>query len=175
MGHVADQPSAASATSGPREFISVPCATLDSLSTEVGGAQLLAIDAEGHELAILMGARAYMKTYEPAIVLEVLEDRLALSAATPQEVAAHLRSLGYELFEIGRFGTRPVGLADSEIPRNADWVALPECQGALVRQINTALWKCALLPMVHGLNPLQKPARRAAKPPATPRTCRPNQ
>jgi FkbM family methyltransferase len=162
MGHVADQSPAGPAASGRREFISVPCATLDSLSTDVGGAQLLAIDAEGHELAILRGARAYLKTYEPAIILEVLEDRLALSAATPEEVAAHLRSLGYELFEIRRFGARPVGLANSEIPRNADWVALPERQSALVSQINAALWKCALLPMVHGLNPLQKPARRAA-------------
>jgi FkbM family methyltransferase len=158
MGHVVDQPPADSATSEARESISVRCATLDSLSAEVGGARLLAIDAEGHELAILRGAREYLRAYKPVIILEVLEDLLAFSAATPEQVADELHSLEYELFEIGRLGTRTIGGAGSEIPRRADWVALARTEGALIGQINAALWRCALLPMISGLNPLRKTA-----------------
>jgi FkbM family methyltransferase len=158
MGHVVDQPSNDSATSEGRDFISVRCATLDSLTKQVGGARLLAIDAEGHELAILRGAREYLRTYKPAIILEVLEDRLAFSGATPEQVADQLRSLEYELSEISRFGTRTIGRAGSKIPRQADWVALPRSQGSLIREISAGLCRCALSPMMFGLNPLRKPA-----------------
>jgi FkbM family methyltransferase len=152
-GHVVDPADVVAAASEPEKFIQVPCATLDSLGAQLGRAQLLAIDAEGHEVAILKGAGEYLRAYKPTIIIEVVESRLAFSGATPKDVARHLHGVGYELFEINRFGARTIGAGESRIPRPADWLALPS-DGDLIVLINRALRRCALMPMMRGLNPL---------------------
>src|SRR4029077_15733052 len=93
-------------------------------------------------------------TCQPVIVVEVLESRLALSGATPEDVAQHLRRIGYEPFEINRFGTRAIESATPSIPRQGDWVAIPRSEHRLIELINGALRRCGLMPMVRGLNPL---------------------
>ena len=68
---------------------------------------------------------ASFRTYHPVIIIEVLEQLLRASGATPEDVARHIRRLGYDLFEIGRFGIRTIGSDIGDIPRASDWVAVP--------------------------------------------------
>lgn len=153
-GHVVREADEASATSASDDVVEIPCVTLDSLLPQLGPARLMAIDAEGHEMAILLGAGKYLRTYQPLIIIEVLESRLAASGATPEDVAQHLRRLGYDLFEIGRFGTRTIGEDKRNIPRMGDWVAVPTPDHGVRERIDRALRRCALMPMMRGLNPL---------------------
>lgn len=156
-GHVIDSALKTSATRTNEQSVEVACETLDSLSTKIGGARLLAIDAEGHEVAILKGALRYLSSYKPAIIVEVVDDLLAPSGGQPEDVAHELRPLGYELFEIRRFGTRPIRADTHDVPRRGDWLALPDSNREGIRRINRTLERCAIMPMTLGLNPLRAP------------------
>jgi hypothetical protein len=48
----------------------------------------------------------------------------------------------------------------------ADWLALPRSEGDLILRINRALRRCALMPMMRGLNPLCRDSSlRGSRPP----------
>jgi FkbM family methyltransferase len=153
-GYVVTRPDDAGPPFASEQVCELPCATLDSLLPQLGHARLLAIDAGGHEVAILQGASKYLFTHRPTIIIEVVERRLALSGATPEDVALNLRQFGYDLFEISRIGTRRIGTGREGIPRRGDWVASPSAERAEVERVNRVLRRCGLTPMMRGLNPL---------------------
>src|SRR5204862_7082374 len=76
------------------ESITVPVARLDALVSEP--VDLMKIDVEGHEMAVLDGAANLFRRFPPRyIVIELHGDNLARAGRTPEEVASHLESLGY--------------------------------------------------------------------------------
>jgi FkbM family methyltransferase len=81
----------------------VPARRLDTL-VEEGAAplpDLIKIDVEGHELAVLQGAQAAIEQAQPAIVFELNEPLAQLAGWTLEELAMLLASLGdYRYFVI---------------------------------------------------------------------------
>ncbi|MFN5516435.1 MAG: FkbM family methyltransferase [Cyanobacteriota bacterium] len=86
-------------TSGAVE--EVACFTLDSLFEReaLEGVDVIKIDAEGHELAVLGGCREILDRFSPIILYE----NIAGSHGSNQPVAQYLLDLGYQLLVYGPF------------------------------------------------------------------------
>ncbi len=77
------------------QVVEVPCLTLDSLieTESLTSVDFLKLDAEGHELNVLQGARQLLKTFAPVILYE----NIAGAQGSNLEVAEFLVQQGYEL------------------------------------------------------------------------------
>lgn len=75
----------------------VPVGTLDALveTLELPRVDLLKIDVEGCEAAVLAGAAGSLARFRPAVYLEVARDRLLRAGSSPEEIRAMLSGLGY--------------------------------------------------------------------------------
>lgn len=85
--------------------VTVPMVTLDQLAAERGFApDLMKIDVEGYELAVLAGARRILTNDRPLLFLEVHPARLAALGSSAAAVGELLGEVGYrlELVEGGR-------------------------------------------------------------------------
>lgn len=81
--------------------VEVPITTLDQLCSEQGFApDLVKLDVEGYELAVLEGAKETISRCRPLLFLELHPDRLAALGGSVMEVAKLLGRLGYELFRV---------------------------------------------------------------------------
>ena len=74
----------------------IKCITLDDYIKEnkIKNVSLLKIDAEGHEMNILKGAKETIKRFSPPIIFEDWETRLGKES----ELRNILRSFGYDIF-----------------------------------------------------------------------------
>lgn len=90
--------------------------TLDSLASHelLERVDVIKIDAEGAELAVLRGSQEILKTYRPVIQFELLEAALSHQDIGREEVCAFLRSLGYSFYIFGPLG-RPLLVERIEI------------------------------------------------------------
>ena len=79
---------------GPTAHVTVPVTTLDDVvDLEV---DVLKIDVEGHELAVLDGARHLLSNAPPRlIVIEVQGNLLVHAGVTPETLVARIESFGY--------------------------------------------------------------------------------
>jgi FkbM family methyltransferase len=77
-------------------FEEAPCFTLDSICTKENLSQVdfLKIDAEGHELQVLIGSQQLLERFSPVILYE----NIAGSQGSNIEVAEYLQKIGYQLF-----------------------------------------------------------------------------
>ncbi|HEY2771422.1 MAG TPA: FkbM family methyltransferase [Solirubrobacteraceae bacterium] len=139
----------------PDEASVVSTRTLDSLLGEMGTPRLVVIDAEGHEGAIVAGAREFLRALRPVVVLEVIDELLARSGSSPELIAEWLEELAYDVLRIERLSLQPIR-ARGPIPRASDWIAVPRPSGDSVRRVERMLKRCGLLPCVTGLNPLKR-------------------
>ena len=57
-------------------LIKVECNTLDNLLPELGEVGLIKIDVEGHEKSILEGAKVFVQTNKPIIIMELLSEQI---------------------------------------------------------------------------------------------------
>jgi FkbM family methyltransferase len=73
-----------------------PCFTLDSICEKenLSTVDFLKIDAEGHELQVLMGSQQLLEKFSPVILYE----NIAGSHGSNLEVAEYLQKIGYQLF-----------------------------------------------------------------------------
>jgi FkbM family methyltransferase len=107
---------------GPVQAVSVPCRRLDTLLAEVAVERigLIKIDVEGHELAVLRGARQTLVGQRPALLYEHNHRLMPTLDYTAAEVAAFLRSCGPYQFQVlhedGRLTAFP------PVPNGADYV-----------------------------------------------------
>lgn len=90
-------------TGGVRERHLTPVLTLDLLASAMSPPDVLKIDVDGSELAVLRGGQTLLKTKPPVILIEVFE-------RNADAVTSLLHGLGYGLFtyENGESGKQPV-------------------------------------------------------------------
>jgi FkbM family methyltransferase len=78
------------------DAVAVPMQSVDGLCSELGfRPDLVKIDVEGYELAVLAGARATLGSLRPPLLLEIHPQRLRQLGGSPVEVVALLERLGY--------------------------------------------------------------------------------
>jgi FkbM family methyltransferase len=84
----------------PRGEIRVPCTTVDAFVERRGIAKvdLMKIDAEGAELAILQGSRETLSRCKPVILAEVRADLSDRFSASREEIFEYMRSCGYSVY-----------------------------------------------------------------------------
>ena len=76
-------------------LIKVECNTLDNLTPKLGEVGLIKIDVEGHEKSILDGAKVFLKTNKPMILMELLSEQITNKQS---ECVNLLIELGYTKF-----------------------------------------------------------------------------
>lgn len=91
---------------GGPDGITVPMTTLDGYWSGDQPPDLIKIDVEGHEAAVLRGATALLRAARPAVVVEMIPKHLARSGATPGDIAETLTACGYEFYDLTRRGPR---------------------------------------------------------------------
>lgn len=118
--------------------------TLDSFS--FSNIAMIKIDVEGHEEAVLEGARETLRRHQPALIIES-EDRHNQGA--PRRIAESLASLGYLGFYVKEHrlcgfstlrpqDTDPGNLA-AGLPYINNFIFLPAAQPALIDRVRTHL------------------------------------
>jgi hypothetical protein len=80
--------------------------TLDRIaeSEGLGRVDLLKIDAEGAEAAVLDGAREILATFRPLVLIEILEAALGAQGAGRADLIGRLRAAGYGFWVFGKDG-----------------------------------------------------------------------
>ena len=88
--------------------MSVPVTTLDEAVQ--GDVDLLKMDVQGHELAVLAGGRRFFAESPPAyLVVEVQGELLAHAGVSPEQLVHACEELGYRAVDgDGRLGHVPV-------------------------------------------------------------------
>jgi FkbM family methyltransferase len=105
-------------------FEEIPCFTLDTLmeKEQLTRVDILKIDAENHELAVLKGSGRLLSKYTPVIIYE----NIAGSKGSNYEVAKYLTQHGYELYRYQPYlrNLIPVNSLE-EIQGNLNLIAFP--------------------------------------------------
>jgi FkbM family methyltransferase len=113
---------------GEPNFRSVKMETMDGLGLNLERLDLIKIDVEGAEYAVLAGAMATIGRFLPVVVYEHLEDFNERGLGRASEVMQRLTLLGYRFHAIlSRGGTRPL---PSVVGYSGDILALPPAKAA---------------------------------------------
>jgi FkbM family methyltransferase len=95
------EPAAGVAGAEPEGVTTVPMGSVDELCVELDfRPDLVKIDVEGYELAVLQGARATLAQHRPQIFLELHPDRLRQLGSSAAAVVLLLEALGYRFFDL---------------------------------------------------------------------------
>jgi len=117
----------------PGSFEEVPCFTLDSLVEQenVNRVDYLKIDAEGHEMSVLIGSEKILSEFFPIILYE----NIASSKGSNLPVAEYLKSKGYKLFRYQPYAQEliPINSSD-ELEGNLNVIAVPDSKTYLISQ-----------------------------------------
>jgi FkbM family methyltransferase len=89
--------------SGPA--VTVPQVCLDDYRPPLKRLDVLKVDAQGAELLILRGAERLIRSFHPALILEIWPAGLKNLRASADEVLQHVRSLGYKLHRLSADGS----------------------------------------------------------------------
>jgi len=109
----------------PESYLEVPCFTLDSLMEKenLKRVDFIKIDAEGHELSVLMGSQRILSQFSPVILYE----NIAGSQGSNLPVADYLRSHGYQLFRYQPYVGQLIPISDpaDNLSSNLNIIAIP--------------------------------------------------
>jgi FkbM family methyltransferase len=82
------------------ELTEMPAVTLDRMAEQFGAPTHVKIDVEGHEVAVIRGARQLLTEHSPVLFLEI-HNKLILSAGgNPAALLDDLDRLGYATFSV---------------------------------------------------------------------------
>ena len=96
-GKVAAAPGSSVDGSGGSMVVAMPMQSVDELCAELSFLpDLVKIDVEGYELAVLRGARAILGRHRPLVFLELHPQRLRELGGSVEEVGRLLADLGYD-------------------------------------------------------------------------------
>ncbi len=118
----------------PEKLQKVACFTLDSLveKENLNRVDLLKIDAEGHEMSVLLGSEMILTRFAPVIIYENVISGVQNSNLP---VAEFLLEKGYQLFSYQPFLRKLIPIDNlADLPAKLNIIALPE---ARVTGINT--------------------------------------
>ena len=114
-------------------FEEVPCFTLDSVVEQenVNRVDYLKIDAEGHEMSVLLGSEKILSEFCPIILYE----NIAMSKGSNLPVADYLKSKGYKLFRYQPYAQEliPINSSD-ELEGNLNVIAVPDSKIDFISQ-----------------------------------------
>lgn len=105
-------------------FEEVTCFTLDSLIEQenIEKVDFLKIDAEGHEMAVLVGSQKLLTQFAPVILYE----NIAGSQVSNIEVAQYLINIGYQLFYYQPYTQKLISInSASDFNDQLNFIALP--------------------------------------------------
>jgi FkbM family methyltransferase len=142
---------------GASDALEITAVTLDSLATEYGAAGFVSIDVEGHELAVLRGARRYLAQYRPMLVLEAYASTLRQAGQDLRSLLAELAESDYEAFELGKLFVRRLP-ADARFPDHYEknWLCAPKERRLDVARTSWTILKSGLTPNLWRLHPLRR-------------------
>jgi FkbM family methyltransferase len=97
-----------------RGEVRVESLTIDEMTSRFGVPTHIKIDVEGHEAAVLRGARDTLKRYDPLLFLELHNDVIRSNGGDPGSILDELSDLGYPV--LGLDGHR---IGKSELIRHS--------------------------------------------------------
>lgn len=100
-----------------RELTPTPSITVDDLVRQFGVPTHIKVDVEGHEAAVLRGARHTLSTYSPVLFLELHNEMIRSDGGDPNSVLDALAGLGYVVFDTSERPIRAVDILKEPIAR----------------------------------------------------------
>lgn len=96
--------------------------TLDELLRREGlkRVDVIKIDVEGHELAVLEGAQATLRTFHPSLLVEIAERALIHQGFRGGDVLSYLRGLDYRIYRFGQETGLPEGFNGQTWPFDSE-------------------------------------------------------
>ncbi|MGD8122097.1 FkbM family methyltransferase [Vibrio sp. TRT 2004] len=112
---------------GKGKVITVETDTLDNFSSsrDLKSLDLIKIDTEGAELAILKGARDTMCTHRPKVIFEMHKDNLLSAMVNPTEILDYFSNIDYEVYTLTRQRVDESNLS-TLMETNFDYLAVPK-------------------------------------------------
>jgi FkbM family methyltransferase len=83
-----------------RDLTATQALTIDQIACQFGAPTHIKIDVEGHEAAVLRGARRVLRQASPILFLELHNEMIASEGGDPSAALDELSSLGYEVFTL---------------------------------------------------------------------------
>jgi FkbM family methyltransferase len=83
-----------------RELTKTKAVTIDGLVEQFGRPTHIKIDVEGHEAAVIQGARKTLACVAPLLFLELHNEMVRSSGGNPERVLDDLAEMNYEVFSI---------------------------------------------------------------------------
>ena len=80
------------------ELTPIQALTIDQMSLQFGPPTHIKVDVEGHESAVLRGARTTLRQYSPILFLELHNEMVISAGGNPCDVLDELTALGYITF-----------------------------------------------------------------------------
>jgi hypothetical protein len=80
------------------ELTTTPAMTVDKMTHQFGAPTHIKIDVEGHEAAVLRGARATLSQFSPILFLELHNEMVISAGDSPSATLNELAELRYDTF-----------------------------------------------------------------------------
>ncbi|MGB6484707.1 MAG: FkbM family methyltransferase [Candidatus Acidiferrales bacterium] len=77
-----------------------PVTTIDEITARFGAPSHIKVDVEGHEAAVLRGAKHTLSRFSPLLFIELHNEMVLADGDDPNRLLDDLAELGYELFEV---------------------------------------------------------------------------
>jgi len=83
-----------------RELTQIQAVTIDQMTLQFGPPTHIKIDVEGHEAAVLRGARDTLRQFSPVLFLELHNEIVISAGGNPSAVLVELSERGYHTFAL---------------------------------------------------------------------------
>ncbi|MEZ5889988.1 MAG: FkbM family methyltransferase [Xanthobacteraceae bacterium] len=116
------------------ECYEVDCVKLDDVCerSEVQRIDVVKIDVEGAEMAVLKGASSIIRKYKPLLIIELSDKHLVRQGSSVSEVAEFLRAERYTIVDVDG---GQCAVVDLPLPREGDFVAVHEDKLVELRRV----------------------------------------
>ena len=119
------------------ETYEVNCVKLDNVCGRLGveRIEVIKIDVEGAEMAVLRGASSIIKKHRPLLIIELSDKHLIRQGSSVSEVVEFLRAERYKIVDVDG---GQCAIVDIPLPREGDFVAVHEDKLHELRRVLTS-------------------------------------